>query len=141
MPFSSRRRWSALQLGSTTYVLGAPELFPPNELQAVADREARAGRRVVAFGTARGRVDADSTPEIDEPLGLVVLGERLRADARETIEFLQSQGVRMLDHLRRPARDGGGGRGRRRDRRPGARRSRPADATRLRCAACSRSTP
>jgi cation-transporting ATPase E len=96
VPFSSSRRWSALELGSTTYVLGAPELFPPNELQAVADHEARAGRRVVAFGTARGRVDADSAPVIDEPLGLVVLGERLRADARETIEFLQSQGVRVF---------------------------------------------
>jgi P-type E1-E2 ATPase len=96
VPFSSRRRWSALQLGPTTYLLGAPELFPANELQVVAEREARAGRRVVAFGTARGRVDADSSPDIDEPLGLVVLGERLRADARETIEFLQSQGVRVL---------------------------------------------
>src|SRR5207248_6756982 len=96
VPFSSRRRWSALQLGSTTYVLGAPELFPPNELQAVADREAGAGRRVVAFGTAHGRGHADSSPEIDEPLGLVVLGERLRDDARETIEYLQSQGVRIL---------------------------------------------
>ena len=96
VPFSSRRRWSSLQLGSTTFVLGAPELFPPNELQAVAEHEARAGRRVVAFGTARGQVDAGSTPVIDEPLGLVVLGERLRADARETIEFLQSQGVRVF---------------------------------------------
>jgi P-type E1-E2 ATPase len=62
VPFSSRRRWSALQLGPTTYLLGAPELFPANELQVVAEREARAGRRVVAFGTARGRVDADSSP-------------------------------------------------------------------------------
>ena len=96
VPFSSRRRWSSLQLGPTTYVLGAPELFPANELQVFAEREAHAGRRVVAFGTARGPVDAGSTPVIDEPLGLVVLGERLRADARETIEFLQSQGVRVI---------------------------------------------
>ena len=46
----------------------------------MAGHQARAGRRVVAFGVARGRVDADQTPVIDEPLGLVVLGERLRAD-------------------------------------------------------------
>jgi cation-transporting ATPase E len=96
VPFSSRRRWSALQFGPTTYVLGAPELFPPGDLQTLAEREARAGRRVVAFGVARGRVDADSTPVIDEPLGLVVLSERLRTDARETVEFLQSQGVRVI---------------------------------------------
>lgn len=95
VPFSSRRRWSALTFGTTTYVLGAPELFPPGNLHALAEREARAGRRVVAFGVAEGRVEAETTPQISEPLGLVVLGERLRADARETVEFLKSQGVRI----------------------------------------------
>jgi magnesium-transporting ATPase (P-type) len=96
VPFSSRRRWSALQFGSTTYVLGAPELLPSGELRTLAEREAEAGRRVVAFGVARGPIDADSSPVFDEPLGLAVLGERLRGDARETVEFLQSQGVRVI---------------------------------------------
>jgi len=95
VPFSSRRRWSGLTFGTTTYVLGAPELFPPGNLQTRAENEARAGRRVVAFGVADGAVDAETTPLISEPLGLVVLGERLRADARETVEFLKSQGVRI----------------------------------------------
>jgi len=95
VPFSSRRRWSGLTFGTTTYVLGAPELFPPGNLQTRAEHEARAGRRVVAFGVADGDVDAETTPVISEPLGLVVLGERLRADARETVEFFKSQGVRI----------------------------------------------
>jgi cation-transporting P-type ATPase E len=95
VPFSSRRRWSALELGETTFVLGAPELFPPGELQSIAEEEARAGRRVVAFGVARGPIRADSAPVIEKTLGLAVLGERLRADARETIEFFRSQGVRV----------------------------------------------
>ncbi len=96
VPFSSRRRWGALQFGPTTYVLGAPELFPLGELQTLAEHEANAGRRVVAFGIARGPVDADSTPVIDKTLGLAVLSERLRADARETVEFFKSQGVQLL---------------------------------------------
>jgi cation-transporting ATPase E len=95
VPFSSRRRWSAITFGSTTYVLGAPELFPPGNLQTLAEHEARSGRRVVAFGVAGGPVDAETTPPISKPLGLVVLGERLRADARETVAFLKSQGVRI----------------------------------------------
>jgi cation-transporting P-type ATPase E len=93
--FSSRRRWSALTLDSTTYVLGAPELFPLGELEALAEKEAREGRRVVAFGTARGRVETARPPEDVEPLGIVILSERLRPDARETVEFLKSQGVRI----------------------------------------------
>ena len=96
VPFSSVRRWGALELGPTTYVLGAPELFPLGELQALAEHEAEAGRRVVAFGIAHGSVDADATPVIDKTLGLAVLSERLRADARETVEFLKSQGVQLV---------------------------------------------
>ncbi len=95
VPFSSRRRWSALTLGETTYVLGAPELFPLGELEPVAAREGAAGRRVLAFGTAGGHLDAESGPRGLELLGLVVLGERLRVDARETVEFFRSQGVRV----------------------------------------------
>jgi cation-transporting P-type ATPase E len=95
VPFSSSRRWSSLTLGAATYVLGAPELFPLGELETVAEREGVAGRRVVAFGTAGGRLDAESPPRGLELLGLVVLGERLRADARETVEFFRNQGVRI----------------------------------------------
>ncbi len=96
VPFSSRRRWSALQLGDTTYVLGAPELFPLGELEATADHEAHAGRRVVALGTAAGPPDPDAQPHGLVLLGLAVIAEQLRADARETVEFLQEQGVRII---------------------------------------------
>jgi P-type E1-E2 ATPase len=95
VPFSSRRRWSALRLGDTTYVLGAPELFPLGELEATADHEAHAGRRVVALGTASGLPDPDAPPRGLVPLGLAVIAEQLRADARETVEFLQAQGIRI----------------------------------------------
>ena len=141
VPFSSKRRWSAQQFGEATYVLGAPELFPPGELQTIAGHEARAGRRVVAFGVARGRVDADETPVIDKPLGLVVLGERLRADARETVEFLQSQGVRVFvisgdrpETVAAVAADC-------RNRGACARRARSAARCRQRFVACSKTTP
>jgi cation-transporting P-type ATPase E len=94
VPFSSRRRWSSITLGETTYVLGAPELFPLGELQPPADEQARAGRRVVAFGVAS--VAAEDEPlAVDRVLGVVVLGERLRDDARETVDFLRSQGVHI----------------------------------------------
>ncbi|HUJ92638.1 MAG TPA: HAD-IC family P-type ATPase, partial [Gaiellaceae bacterium] len=95
VPFSSYRRWSALQLGDTTYVLGAPELFPLGELEAAAEHEAVAGRRVVALGTASSPPDPDAQPQGLVPLGLAVLSEHLRADTRETIDFLQSQGIRV----------------------------------------------
>jgi len=97
IPFSSRRRFSALRLGEQAYVLGAPELFPLDGLGGRAEREARAGRRVVAFGTAAGPLppDADAPPPGLRPLGLVVLSEELRPEARRTVEFFRAEGVEL----------------------------------------------
>jgi len=92
VPFTSTRRWSALRLGSTGYVLGAPELFPLGALAATAEREQRAGRRVVAFGTTNGSLE-----RLDglQPLGLAVLSEELRANAEETVAFFDAEGVEV----------------------------------------------
>ncbi|HVM16581.1 MAG TPA: HAD-IC family P-type ATPase [Gaiellaceae bacterium] len=97
IPFSSRRRFSALRLGERGYVLGAPELFPLDGLAERARREARAGRRVVAFGTAAGPLDgdADAPPPGLRLLGLVVLAEELRTEARQTVDFFHAEGVEL----------------------------------------------
>jgi cation-transporting ATPase E len=88
VPFSSSRRWSALVLAGESFVLGAPELFDLGGLDARAKQESQLGRRVVALGSG-------DDPEQAELLGLVVVGERLRLEARSTVEFLRSQGVEV----------------------------------------------
>jgi magnesium-transporting ATPase (P-type) len=95
--FASRRRWSGVRLGGTTFVLGAPELFPLGSLAGRADAEARQGRRVLAIGRSPGELDEpDSGPPAPlEPLGVVLLAERLRPEARETVAFFRSQGVEL----------------------------------------------
>ncbi len=97
VPFSSSRRWSALRLGATTYVLGAPEHFELGELAALVETEAGDGRRVLAFAASPEPLDTgDPTlPGGLRLLGLVVLAEALRADTRETVAYLSKQGVRL----------------------------------------------
>ena len=101
VPFSSRRRWSGMRVEGATYVLGAPELLPVGGLVARAEEEATAGRRVLALARTRAPFEDDEgdldrhLPAGLEPLGLVVLAERLRAHARETVEFFHAQGVRL----------------------------------------------
>jgi magnesium-transporting ATPase (P-type) len=99
VPFSSRRRWSAPQLDGTSFVLGAPELFSLAALEARAEQEAAAGRRVLAFAKADRPLDRAEgvlpPPPGLEPLGLVVLAERLRPEARETVAYFRSQGVKL----------------------------------------------
>ena len=100
VPFSSRRRWSGLSMGGRAYVLGAPEHFALGaHLQERASREAEAGRRVLAFavgGPALSAPGPESPPPSGlRPMGLVVLAEELRPDARETVAFLLEQGVEI----------------------------------------------
>jgi P-type E1-E2 ATPase len=97
VPFASRRRWSGLRLGETTYVLGAPEVVGVGLLGGVAAAEAASGRRVVAFAEASEPLpDEDGAgPPVASVLGLVVLAERLRPEARSTVEFFHAQGVEL----------------------------------------------
>jgi cation-transporting P-type ATPase E len=105
VPFSSEWKWSGLVLrdGGAAYVLGAPDVLAeagaldlPPELRAKLDEHTSAGRRVVAFGEASGALPSDPAaqpPPRIRPLALVVLEERLRPDAAETVEFMREQRV------------------------------------------------
>ena len=99
VPFASRRRWSGVELADVTLLLGAPERFALGAQLARAAAEQRAGgRRVVALARSDGPLapDAADAPPADAcPLGLVVLAERLRADARATVAFLAREGVEL----------------------------------------------
>jgi cation-transporting ATPase E len=98
VPFSSRWKWSALVLEDAWLVLGAPDVLLAGGPRPEAAEHERAGRRVLAFGRAPDGVDADDgdhRPPAFEPLGLVVLEERLRDDAAATVDFLYRQGVEV----------------------------------------------
>ncbi len=100
VPFSSRRRWSALQLGSDAYVLGAPELFALDALGERVSAEQQAGRRVIALARPAGRLEPDEHREAGPPpradlLGVAVLAEPLRAETRETVRYFLDQGVEL----------------------------------------------
>jgi P-type E1-E2 ATPase len=100
VPFSSRRRWSAVETAAGTVVLGAPEVLldggPP---AARAVQETARGRRVLAVAAAAPGLEAHDPDRAPPPgrrvLGVVVLAERLRPDARATVAFLREQGVAL----------------------------------------------
>jgi cation-transporting P-type ATPase E len=107
VPFSSEWKWSGVTLdgrgSKSSYVLGAPDVLAeagalelPPALQSALDMHTSAGRRVVAFGEASGGLPSDPVtqpPPRLEPRALVVLEERLRPDAAETLEFMREQRV------------------------------------------------
>ena len=100
LPFSSRWKWSGVQLADTTIVLGAPEVLGAGALaQTVTEFQEQRGR-VLVVGTASGLPpipeDDDAPlplPIAFEPAGLIVLEEQMRADAAEVVAFFRAQGV------------------------------------------------
>jgi P-type E1-E2 ATPase len=104
VPFSSRRRWSGLELNGERLVFGAPERLLDGAANAVALRERAAadagdGRRVLALAAADGPLpEATPTAELPaglRPLGIVVLAEELRANATDTVSFFAAEEVTL----------------------------------------------
>ncbi len=101
VPFSSRRRWSGVDLGDERLIFGAPERFADADaaLAARAREEAGAGRRVLALGRSDSPLPGDGSepkfPDDVRAIGLVVLAERLRPNAAETVAFFTAQGIAL----------------------------------------------
>jgi len=104
VPFSSRRRWSGLELGGERLVFGAPERLLADAASETALRERAAadagdGRRVLALASADGALpEATPTAELPgglRPLGIVVLAEELRANATDTVSFFAAEEVTL----------------------------------------------
>jgi cation-transporting P-type ATPase E len=103
VPFSSRRRWSALELGGDRLVLGAPEALlahaGDDALGHDASERAAGGRRVLALAAAGVPLPPPAPdaplPHPLRPLGVVVLAERLRENATDTVAFFGAERVAL----------------------------------------------
>jgi P-type E1-E2 ATPase len=98
VPFSSRRRWSAVQVPDGSLYLGAPGRLPAGELVAEVRERQEAGRRVIAVAQGEGPLPGEPgelPPAGLRPLGLAVLAEELRPNVRDTISFLRAQNVEV----------------------------------------------
>ncbi|HEY3750692.1 MAG TPA: HAD-IC family P-type ATPase [Pseudonocardiaceae bacterium] len=97
VPFSSARKWSAAAFdGHGGWVLGAPDvlLAPADPHRADAERIAALGSRVLALA----EVDPDRLAAPGQlghvtATALVVLAQRLRPDAEQTLRYFAEQGV------------------------------------------------
>lgn len=97
VPFSSSRKWSAMQIDSANYVFGAPEvvlLAGSDELRQAQAVAAQGKRVLVLAQTASWPGESAKPSELSlEPLCLVVLTERIRRDAAQTLKYFREQGV------------------------------------------------
>ncbi|WP_414685309.1 cation-translocating P-type ATPase [Mycobacterium sp.] len=95
-PFRSATKWSGVSYeGRGNWVIGAPDVLldPTSPVAEQAERIGAQGLRVLLLAAGDLPVDHPGAPGAVTPAALVVLEQRVRPDARETLEYFASQRV------------------------------------------------
>lgn len=98
IPFSSDRKWSGANFSDQgTFVIGAPEFVLGNRYPEIQDKVecyASEGNRVLMLGYASEPFNDDgSLPENIKTIALLPMGDKIRPEAKKTLEFFRNQGV------------------------------------------------
>lgn len=101
LPFSSARKYSGATFSegngeASTWLLGAPDVLLPADDPALAetDRLNEQGLRVLLLARVGRDLDDPDVAEGAKPAALVVLEQRLRPDAADTLRYFAEQNVR-----------------------------------------------
>ncbi|MDE0215230.1 MAG: HAD-IC family P-type ATPase [bacterium] len=98
IPFSSARKWSAMEFrGHGAFYFGAPDVIAgdlPDVMSRVAVH-AEAGRRTLLLARSPEPVADETLPESRTPLALILLEDTIRPDAPEILAFFREQGVNL----------------------------------------------
>lgn len=95
-PFKSATKWSGASYGEHgNWVIGAPDVLcePGSPTAEQAEQIGSAGLRVLLLGSSDLPVDHPDAPGCVTPAALVVLEQRIRPDARDTLDYFASQKV------------------------------------------------
>jgi cation-transporting ATPase E len=95
-PFKSATKWSGTSYGEHgNWVIGAPDVLldPCSPEAEEAERIGAQGLRVLLLGSSDLSVDDAAAPGTVTPVALVILEQRVRPDARDTLEYFASQNV------------------------------------------------
>ena len=95
-PFKSATKWSGVSYGDHgNWVLGAPDVLldPGSAAAGQAEQIGARGLRVLLLAAADVAVDHPEAPGRVTPIALVVLEQKVRPDARETLDYFAAQDV------------------------------------------------
>jgi cation-transporting P-type ATPase E len=95
-PFKSATKWSGNSYGDNgNWVIGAPDVLldPASDAAEQAQQIGSRGLRVLLLGSSDRAVDDPDAPGTVTPVALVVLEQRVRPDARDTLDYFASQNV------------------------------------------------
>lgn len=100
VPFSSARKWSGANFGSEgTYIMGAPEFILGDDYDQYKDKiegYASQGNRVLMLGYSDETFEGENElPQKITVIALLLLADKIRKEAKKTLEYFASQGVEI----------------------------------------------
>ena len=100
VPFSSARKWSGAYFGERgTYVMGAGEFILGERFGALRERTeeyAARGERVLLLAhSAKPFLENKVLPDDIEPVGFILISDKIRTEAPQTLRYFAEQGVTL----------------------------------------------
>ena len=104
VPFSSSRKLSAVTFEDAgTYIMGAPEFVMPNGIdektENMIEQYAKDGYRVLLLAHSNANIIKDNPPSNRTAIALLILEDRIRDDAAQTISWFKKNGVKVACFL------------------------------------------
>ena len=97
IPFTSQKKWNGISFrGQGAYYIGAPEFVMGDrygELQETVEEWLARGCRVLLISRYAGELTEYPQSGMMRPLALIIMGNRLRPQAKETFRYFREQGV------------------------------------------------
>ena len=93
VPFTSQNKWSGISFKNGSYILGAPEVILKGTSN-INDKLTQYinDNRVLLFAKTKEKLNKNIPKDIDV-LGLIILNDKIKDDAKETLEYFRKQGV------------------------------------------------
>ena len=88
MPFSSKNKWSGISFEKESFVLGAPDVIYDKKIKELDDY---ISNRVVLL--CKSNKNIKELPSDLEPMALIVISDKIRRDARATLNYFKEEGV------------------------------------------------
>lgn len=99
IPFSSARKWSAARFdGFGTVILGAPSFVLGNDysqISEICEKYSANGCRVLVLAHSPLQPEENALPSEITAKALIILSDKIRATAPETLKYFKQQGVTL----------------------------------------------
>ena len=96
VPFSSARKYSGINLENGSLLMGATEFIfrdMDDALKQEIESYSARGMRVIAVAKGTSAMVDNALPSGLELMGLILIADKIRAEAKDTLDFFREQGV------------------------------------------------